>query len=109
MLELSILSSKVNAFCTLIQMGNYAAVKSLIKAGENVNKKSPGLTSLRFAARQNKPAILKLLIKNGAKLKTKSDKGNLTALEMAKRSKVLNAANLIDQALKQEKAKRRER
>lgn len=34
----------VSPFCKLIKMGNYEAVKALIEAGENVNKKSFGLT-----------------------------------------------------------------
>lgn len=92
-------SSNVNAFCKLIQMGDFAAVKSLIAAGENVNKKSNGLTPLMFAARHNKAKIAKLLIDNGAKLKTKSDRGNMTALDMAKRSKAKDAIKVIKAAL----------
>lgn len=89
----------VNAFCKLIQMGNYEAVKALIESGENVNKKSNGLTPLMFAARHNKAKIAKLLIKSGAKLKTKSDTGKMTALQMAKRSKAADALKVIKEAL----------
>ncbi|MDP5107156.1 ankyrin repeat domain-containing protein [uncultured Polaribacter sp.] len=89
----------VNAFCKLIQMGDYDAVKALIKTGENVNAKSNGLTPLMFAARHNKAKIAKLLIDNGAKLKTKSDTGNMTALDMAKRSKAIDAIKVIKEAL----------
>jgi hypothetical protein len=92
-------STSVSAFCKLIQMGNYDAVKSLIEAGENVNKKSNGLTPLMFAARHNKAKIAKLLIDNGAKLKVKSDKGNMTALDMAKRSKAVDAIKIITESL----------
>ncbi len=92
-------SYKVNAFCKLIQMGDFNAVKALIDAGENVNRKSNGLTPLMFAARHNKAKIAKLLIKNGAKLKVKSDKGNLTALSIAKRSKAVDAFKVIKEAL----------
>ena len=73
-------SYKVNSFCKLIQMGDYAAVKALIEAGEDVNKKSNGLTPLMFAARHNKADIANLLIKSGAKLNLKSDKLKITAL-----------------------------
>jgi hypothetical protein len=93
-------SYKVNTFCKLIQMGNYEAVKSLIEAGEDVNARSNGLTPLMFAARHNKAKIAKLLIENGAKLKMKSDKSRLTALDLAKRSKAVDAANVIRAALK---------
>ena len=97
--EFTSFSSSVSAFCKLIQMGNYEAVKSLIKAGENVNKKSNGLTPLMFAARHNKAKIAKLLIESGAKLNVKSDKGNMTALDMAKRSKAIDAVKVIKESL----------
>jgi hypothetical protein len=90
----------VSTFCKLIQMGNYTAVKSLIETGENVNKKSNGLTPLMFAARHNKAKIAKLLIDNGAKLKTKSDKGaKMTALQIAKRSKAVDVIKVLKEAL----------
>ena len=97
--EFSSYATNVNTFCKLIQMGNYDAVKSLIEAGENVNKKSNGLTPLMFAARHNKAKIVKLLIESGAKLKTKSDRGNMTALAIAKRSKAVDAVKVIKDAL----------
>jgi len=91
---------ELSSFCKLIQMGDYDAVKALIKSGEDVNKKSNGLTPLMFAARHNKAKIAKLLIDNGAKLKTKSDKGGkLTALQMAERSKAIDAIKVIKEAL----------
>lgn len=91
---------QVNTFCKLIKMGNYEAVKELIMSGENVNRKSTGLTPLMFAARYNKAKIAKLLIENGAKLKTKSDKaGKMTALEIAKRSRAIDALKVIKEAM----------
>ena len=89
----------VNPFCNLIKKGNYEAVKALIEAGEDVNKKSFGLTPLMFAARYNKVKIVQLLIANGAKLSMKSDKGRITALEIAKRSKAHDAYNIIKKSL----------
>lgn len=97
--EFTSFSSSVSAFCKLIQMGKYEAVASLIKAGENVNKKSNGLTPLMFAARHNKAKIAQLLIDNGAKLNLKSDRGNMTALKIAKRSKAVDAIKVIKKAL----------
>ena len=103
--ETSVIPSKVitgynvSTFCKLIQMGNYDAVKALIDSGENVNKKSNGLTPLMFAARHNKAKIAKLLISSGAKVKAKSDKGNMTALQIAKRSKAVDAIKVIKDAV----------
>ena len=97
--EFTSFSSNVNTFCKLIQMGNYEAVAALIKAGENVNQKSTGLTPLMFAARHNKAKIAKLLIENGAKLKIRSDRGKMTALDIAKRSKAIDAIKVIKEAL----------
>lgn len=90
---------KLNAFCKLIQMGNYEAVKSLIATGEDVNKKSNGLTPLMFAARHNKAKIAKLLIDSGAKIDIKSDKGaKMTALEIAERSKAVDVIKVLKEA-----------
>ena len=90
--------TNVNTFCKLIQMGDVSAIKNLIGTGVNINQKSVGLTPLMYAARHNKIEIVKLLIKNGAKLKTKSDKG-YTALNYAKMSKANDAYELIQKAL----------
>ncbi|QXP71306.1 ankyrin repeat domain-containing protein [Polaribacter sp. R2A056_3_33] len=89
----------VSAFLKLIRMGNYEAVKALIERGENINKKSNGLTPLMYAARYNKAEIVKLLIDNGAKLRVKSTRGNMTALDMAKRSKAFDAVKIIKESL----------
>lgn len=97
--EVTSYSYKVNNFCKLIQMGKYDAVKALIEAGEDVNQKSNGMTPLMFAARHNKAEIAKLLIKHGAKIKAKSDKSRLTALDLAKRSKAMDAMKVIEDAL----------
>jgi len=89
-------SMSVNAFCKLIQMGDFETVKSLIEDGIDVNKKSTGLTPLMFAARHNKVEIAKLLIKNGAKLKVKSDRRKITALKWAE----LSGANAVHKVIK---------
>lgn len=99
----------VNAFCKLIQMGDYDAVKSLVDGGINVNQKSTGLTPLMFAARHNRAKIAQLLIDNGAKLKTKSDRG-ITALKYAELSNAKQSFKVIKEALvvkKNEKKRRR--
>jgi len=85
----------ISTFCKLIVDGNYDAVKSLIESGTNINRKSTGLTPLMFAARYNKVDIVKLLIKKGAKLKIKSERGNYTALDYAKMSKATDAYKVL--------------
>ena len=59
-----------------IVKGDIETVKKLIELGVNINEKSNGMTPAMYAARFNKVEILKLLVKHGADLKIKSDKGN---------------------------------
>ena len=99
--------SNVNSFCKLIQMGDYDAVRSLIQQGEDVNKKSTGLTPLMFAARHNQPEIAQLLIDNGAKLNSRSEKDGMTALEMAERYKATDTYEVIQKATKDKKNKKK--
>lgn len=70
----------------------------MIQQGEDVNKKSTGLTPLMFAARHNQPEIAQLLIDNGAKLNSRSDKGGMTALEMAEKYKATDTYEVIQKA-----------
>ena len=102
-------STSVNAFCKLIQMGDYDAVRALIEQGENVNIKSNGLTPLMFAARHNKTKIAKLLIDNGAKLKLKATNNGFTALKWAETSNAKETYNVIKNALQNEKNKKRKK
>ena len=90
--------TNVNSFCKLIQSGDYDTVKAMIQQGEDVNKKSTGLTPLMFAARHNQPEIAQLLIDNGAKLNSRSDKGGMTALEMAEKYKATDTYEVIQKA-----------
>ncbi len=96
----------ITSFCRLIQKGNIEAVKAMIKSGENVNQKSKGLTPLMFAARHNRSDIAKLLIANGANLKIRSDKGKMTALDMAKKFKANETMEVIKVAVKSKKKKK---
>ena len=99
--------SNVNSFCKLIQMGDYDAVRALIQQGEDVNKKSTGLTPLMFAARHNQPEIAQLLIDNGAKLNSRSEKEGMTALEMAERYKAADTYKVIEKATEDKKNKKK--
>ncbi|SDW37951.1 Ankyrin repeat-containing protein [Lutibacter oricola] len=105
----TVYSTSVNAFCKLIQMGDFETVKSLIKEGEDVNRKSNGLTPLMFAARHNKAKIAALLIENGAKLKLKSQRG-ITALKYAELSNAKDSYKVISEAIsKNKKSKKRKK
>lgn len=88
----------VDTFCKLIQQGNYEAVKSMIEAGTDINKKSVGKTPLMYAARHNKVEIIKLLLANGADINAKCDRG-YTALDYAKLSKAVDAESALLNAI----------
>ena len=75
----------VDPFCISIVKGDFDTVKKLIDLGQDVNKKSNGLTPAMYAAKYNRLDILKLLVEKGAKLELKSTKG-VTALVFAERS-----------------------
>ena len=92
----------VDVFCKLIQQGDFNAVKRMIEAGANVNKKSAGMTPLMYAARHNKVEILKLLIAKGANLKATSDRG-YSALKYAEMSKANDTFKIISDQLKARK------
>ena len=94
--------SNVNAFCISIAKGDTETVQKLISLGEDVNKKSNGMTPLMYAARFNRVDILKMLIANGADLKSKSKKG-LTALKYAKLSSAKDAVIALELALTKKK------
>ena len=89
---------KTDPFVKLIQLNDYNAVRNLILAGADFNKKSIGMTPLMYAARQNKVAIVELLLENGANAEAFSKYG-LTALEYAKRSHATESYYLIKNAM----------
>lgn len=75
----------VDPFCLSIVKGDMETVKRLIDLGQDVNKRSNGLTPAMYAAKYNRLDILKLLVEKGAKLNIKSEKG-MTAAKYAKLS-----------------------
>lgn len=90
---------EVSSFCKAIIKGDIETVKKLIELGEDVNKKSLGMTPSHFAARYNKPEILQLLINNGANLKTRCDKG-YTVKKYAELSNAMDALEVLKSAMK---------
>lgn len=88
----------VNPFCMAIVKGDADTVKKLIELGSDVNEKSEGMTPLMYAARYNRVDIMKLLIKNGAKIKTRDGKG-YTAMKFAKIANAEEAVALLKESL----------
>ena len=75
----------VTPFCLSIVKGDFETVKKLIDLGADVNATSNGMTPAMYAAKYNRTNILELLVKHGAELKKKSEKG-LSAMDYAKKS-----------------------
>lgn len=84
----------VNPFCLSIVKGDMDTVKRLIDLGQDVNKKSNGLTPAMYAAKYNRLDILKLLVDKGAKLNIISERG-MTAAKYAKLSNAQDALAYI--------------
>ena len=95
--------TKVNTFCLAIAKGDYTMVEKLIEMGTNVNEYSHGKTPLMYAARYNRVEIAKLLIANGAKIKSKDTKGQ-TALRYAELANANAVVTLIKSVKKKRKA-----
>ncbi len=91
-----VMTTKTTPFCMAIVKGDFDTVKKLIELGSDINQKSHGMTPLMFAARYNRTEIIKLLIKKGANIKAKDDKGN-TAIKIAKLSNAKEAIALLEE------------
>ncbi|WP_062062503.1 ankyrin repeat domain-containing protein [Aquimarina longa] len=85
---------KTSPFCMAIVKGDLETVKKLIELGSDVNEKSEGMTPLMYAARFNRTEIIKVLVKKGARIKTKDSKG-YTAMKFAKLSNAKEAITLL--------------
>ncbi|WP_298902311.1 ankyrin repeat domain-containing protein [uncultured Psychroserpens sp.] len=92
--ETTVAKRVVDPFCVSIIKGDIETVKKLIDLGQDVNKKSNGLTPAMYAAKYNRLDILKLLVKEGAKLNLKSSKG-MTAKKYAEISNAKDALAYI--------------
>lgn len=90
---------EINSFCKAIIQGDLELVKKMISLGEDVNQKSLGKTPAHYAARYNKPEILKVLIDNGANLKKRCDQG-YTVKKYAELSKAMEALKVLNSAMK---------
>ncbi len=92
----------VNPFCISIAKGDIETVKKLIDLGTDINEKSNGMSPIMYAAKYNRTEILQLLIKKGANLKARSDKG-MTAIKYAKLHKAVETEAILKEALSKNK------
>ena len=99
-------SEVVNTFCMAILKGDVETVRKLIEFGEDVNKKSNGMTPAIFAARYNKVEILEILIANGADLRIKCDRGRSVMLH-AELSNAKEAMAFLQKIAKEKKLARK--
>ena len=90
----TVTKTAVDPFCISIVKGDIDTVKKLIELGQDVNKKSNGLTPAMYAAKYNRLDVLKLLVEKGAKLDVKSAKG-MTAQKYAEASNATDALAYI--------------
>ena len=93
------ISIELSSFCMAIVKGDIDTVKTLISLGEDVNKKSLGMTPLQYAARYNRADIAEVLLASGADAKKKCDKG-YTAEKYAKLSGASETLEVINSAVK---------
>ncbi|MFS4455782.1 ankyrin repeat domain-containing protein [Maribacter sp. 2304DJ31-5] len=91
-------SVELSSFCKAVMQGDVDMVKRMIELGEDVNKKSLGMTPAMFAARYNKAEVLKVLIDNGANLKIKSNQG-FSVKKYAELSNATDALAVLEVAL----------
>ncbi|PRX57970.1 ankyrin repeat domain-containing protein [Flagellimonas meridianipacifica] len=93
------ISYEISSFCMAIVKGDIDTVKKLIELGEDVNRKSMGMTPLHYAARYNRAEIAEVLLANGANAKKRCDKG-YTAQKYAELSGAMEALEVINSAVK---------
>jgi len=83
--------------CYAIIKGDVDVVKKFIEYGADVNETARGITPLMYAAHYNQTEIVNLLLKNGARLDTKDERGK-TAFDYAKEANATEAMDILQQA-----------
>ncbi|MBQ4916120.1 ankyrin repeat domain-containing protein [Maribacter sp. MMG018] len=91
-------SIEISSFCKAVMQGDIDTVRRMIELGEDINRKSLGMTPAMFAARYNKVDVLKLLIDKGADLKIRSNKG-FSAMKYAELSNAKEAMAVLENAI----------
>ena len=76
--------------------GNIETVRSLLRAGEDVNATQPdGMTALHWAAVKNSPAMVELLVYAGANVASTTRLGGYTPLHLASREGMSDAVQAL--------------
>lgn len=91
--------SKINDFCIAIAKGDMETFQKMISSGEDINKKSNGMTPAMYAAKYNRVEILKILIAYGADLNIRSIRG-IKADKYAKKANAVEALKLLEDNMK---------
>ncbi|MBC2846405.1 ankyrin repeat domain-containing protein [Winogradskyella flava] len=92
--NVTVQTAEVNPLCKAIASGNTELVKTLIKQGADVNKKSNGMQPIHYAAKYNRVELIKVLITAGSEIHTPCDKG-YSALRHAEKSNAVDAAQFL--------------
>ncbi len=85
--------------CFAIIKGDVDVVKKFIEYGADVNETARGISPLMYAAHYNQTEIVSLLLKKGARLDAKDERGK-TALDYAKEANSTEAVELLELAAK---------
>ncbi|MGB3149553.1 MAG: ankyrin repeat domain-containing protein [Maribacter sp.] len=96
--ETGVTEVELSSFCKAVMQGDIDMVKRMIELGEDVNKKSLGMTPVMYAARYNKAEVLQILIDHGANLRIKSNQG-YSVQKYAELSNATDALAVLDSAL----------
>ncbi|PIB29796.1 ankyrin repeat domain-containing protein [Maribacter sp. 4G9] len=91
-------SYDISSFCKAVMQGDIETVARMIELGEDIDKKSLGMTPAMFAARYNKAEVLQLLIDHGADLKIKSNQG-FSVFKYAELSNAADALAVLESAM----------
>ncbi len=97
-IEKNLKAYEISSFCKAVMQGDITTVERMIELGEDINKKSLGMTPVMFAARYNKAEVLQLLIDNGADLNIKSNQG-FSVTKYAELSNATDALAILENAL----------
>jgi ankyrin repeat protein len=87
-------TNEVSPLCKAVATGNLEVVKTLIKAGADVNEKSNGMLPIHYAAKYNRVDIIKVLITAGSPIHQTCDKG-FSALRHAQKTHAVEAENFL--------------
>ena len=85
---------KISPLCKAVATGDIELVKTYIRQGVDINKKSNGMLPIHYAAKYNRVELIKVLITAGSEIHTPCDLG-YTALMHAEKTKATEAAQFL--------------